>query len=638
MAAGLVAKILLGFLVLTFGLWGIGDIFRNHGSQTEVASVNGESISTAELDALIKMLQRSYPEVTSEMAGDPRFKTEALNNLINNRLMRAESKALGLEFSSSTLASYIARNPAFQTKEGTFNRDVFIETLKQNNFTERNYLSRFAEDLSSSFIDNTLSIGWLPSEAMLGLYHFIRNESRDATLILLSDSDIPAPKAATDTQLEAIYKREQPRFTKPETRTLRYISFDTETAWKQLKLDADEKTLKSLYNERKDSLNEPEKRTVDQLLFMTEKAAQAALGDLEKGKNWAEISKSNAIMNPDSIHLGEVTMTDLPAEAANDVFALKQDGHSGIIKTGFGWHIFYVQHITKPHQKTFEEAKAQLAKDYRAETAEQKVSELSNTIEDALAGGATLEDALKQAGLGDLKPVMLGPLSSDGKDASEHNVELKPLEAQALQTAFSLDQDETSNLNLSADNQYYLVQTTAIEPEAVKPMAAVKSQLEALYKQKAQLDALHKKAESVAKALKEAENPAEAAKDLGLTPHKSGTLLRTEDTLSSDSDLKGTVLTTGFVMELFRLKAHETSAPYPLPNGKYIIGILDAIHPAKEPTDAETSSLEKEFTGTLATEAMEHYFRYLRQKYDVEVHSDVLYGTSDDDRANGDNP
>ena len=39
-AGSYVVKILFALLILTFGIWGIGDIFRNRGSDTVVATVN----------------------------------------------------------------------------------------------------------------------------------------------------------------------------------------------------------------------------------------------------------------------------------------------------------------------------------------------------------------------------------------------------------------------------------------------------------------------------------------------------------------------------------------------------------------------------------------------------------------------
>lgn len=626
MASGIVAKILLGFLVFSFGLWGIGDIFRGSHSKP-VASVDGESIRPEELQGFIETLQRSYPEITAEMAADPAFRTEALNSLINRHLMKNFSHALGLEFSSETLAEYIAQNPSFRNEDGSFNRDHFIETLRQNNMTERAFLSRFGQDLATSFIEDTFAVGWLPSEQMLGLYHFLRNEKREGLLLTVSSSQIKDTKKPSTEDLKRLYSQQQDRFTIPEMRSFRYAAFDTDTAQKALNVEVDDATLHQLYAERKDSFVVPEKREVDQLLFLSEDAATSAAARLDKGTAWKDLAKDASVTNKDSVALGQVSMTDLPAEAAEPVFALAAGSYSSPIKTGFGWHIFYVRHITPAHSTPFEEAKAQLQKEYRAEQSEQKMTDLANALEDAIAAGSDMKDALSQVGLKNVTIAQVGPASSAGQSTDGKALPLSALEHEALQQAFSLNEGETSGINLAEDQHYYVVQTTQVTPESVRPLKEVRSELETLYHQRALQMALHDKAAQVAKALKEAENPDQAARDMGYTLTSLGMITSDQESASA-GPLKDKALTQGLVHELFRLKLHEATAPYPLPDGDYAVAVLNAIEPAKPATPEELSALEKEFTATMAQEAMFHTIAYLRKHYDVQVNTDVLYPAS----------
>ena len=62
-ADGFLAKLLLGFLVMTFALWGIGDIFRG-APDNIIANVNENPITMGELESLIRAEQSRYPELT----------------------------------------------------------------------------------------------------------------------------------------------------------------------------------------------------------------------------------------------------------------------------------------------------------------------------------------------------------------------------------------------------------------------------------------------------------------------------------------------------------------------------------------------------------------------------------------------
>ena len=53
-AGSFVVKALFALLILTFGVWGIGDIFRTHSTDTVVATVGDHSIRADELQTALR--------------------------------------------------------------------------------------------------------------------------------------------------------------------------------------------------------------------------------------------------------------------------------------------------------------------------------------------------------------------------------------------------------------------------------------------------------------------------------------------------------------------------------------------------------------------------------------------------------
>ena len=53
-AGSYVVKGLFALLILTFGIWGIGDIFRTRGADTVVATVGDQSIRAEELQTALR--------------------------------------------------------------------------------------------------------------------------------------------------------------------------------------------------------------------------------------------------------------------------------------------------------------------------------------------------------------------------------------------------------------------------------------------------------------------------------------------------------------------------------------------------------------------------------------------------------
>ena len=66
-AGSRVVKGLFVVLIATFGIWGIGDIFRNRGSDTVVATVDGTAIGADTLESAL----RSALERMQQQTGTP---------------------------------------------------------------------------------------------------------------------------------------------------------------------------------------------------------------------------------------------------------------------------------------------------------------------------------------------------------------------------------------------------------------------------------------------------------------------------------------------------------------------------------------------------------------------------------------
>jgi peptidyl-prolyl cis-trans isomerase D len=85
-----VVKILFGFLVLSFGIWGVGDMLRQRVQAPDVATVGDIKITNSELQQEFERQMRQYRQVFGE-------------NFDNE-----QAKQLGLV--DRTLASLVARN------------------------------------------------------------------------------------------------------------------------------------------------------------------------------------------------------------------------------------------------------------------------------------------------------------------------------------------------------------------------------------------------------------------------------------------------------------------------------------------------------------------------------------------------
>ncbi len=130
-----------------------------------------------------------------------------------------------------------------------------------------------------------------------------------------------------------------------------------------------------------------------------------------------------------------------------------------------------------------------LANDIRQVKADALLTETSERLEDALAGGAKLEEAAKDLGV----PFQsTEPISADGRRA-DHSRALDPVQySGVIQTAFSLPEGERSPLTSEAEGRFYLVEVSAIAPPRERTFEEVRGLVIADWELSARLEE-HKK-------------------------------------------------------------------------------------------------------------------------------------------------
>src|SRR5690606_14851829 len=124
----LLGKILVGilffFIILSFVIWGIGDIFRDQRTNQDVADIAGkQSLTSAEyrsdLLRTFQQMQRQYGTGLNfesfQALGMPQ---QVLKSSITKKLYEVEAADLGLAVSDDHLRETIFRNTAFQDATG----------------------------------------------------------------------------------------------------------------------------------------------------------------------------------------------------------------------------------------------------------------------------------------------------------------------------------------------------------------------------------------------------------------------------------------------------------------------------------------------------------------------------------------
>ena len=122
-----VAKIFIGLLVISFGVWGIADVFRPGLSNSAMAvgetKVSVEDYISAYSRSLNAM-QRNFGKVlTREQARALGVESQVAAELVSGAALDENARLLNLGLSKDTLARLIGQEKAFQDSSGKFSRD-----------------------------------------------------------------------------------------------------------------------------------------------------------------------------------------------------------------------------------------------------------------------------------------------------------------------------------------------------------------------------------------------------------------------------------------------------------------------------------------------------------------------------------
>lgn len=139
-ASGIVAKILMGLLILSFGIWGIADVFRGFGSQT-LATIGSSEITVPEFrqlyqERLQQISQQLKRGITPDQARAFGLPDQVLNERLAEAALDDQASSLGLALSDEEIAKRVQQNPAFFGPSGSFDPAYFSQLLRQNGYTE----------------------------------------------------------------------------------------------------------------------------------------------------------------------------------------------------------------------------------------------------------------------------------------------------------------------------------------------------------------------------------------------------------------------------------------------------------------------------------------------------------------------
>jgi peptidyl-prolyl cis-trans isomerase D len=489
----------VGFLVISFAIWGIGDIFprlRPLDRSQDRATLKSRSSNSATIynDRLQQYSRQAGRPIGPEQARQLGLDRVLIGQIVSEILLDERARALGLSLSDAEVAKQITTDPAFQGLNGQFDRARFEQVIRNAGFTESRFVAEQRRRLLRRELAGTIATGLNAPKPWSKRPAVTRTSSARSNTYCST-----APRPVRSARLRRRHWRNSSRSAKslprPGISQARGCVADPgrQARWIEIS-DAD---LKRAYEERRTRYVTPERRHVLQIDFPNAEAASAAAERVAKGASFSDIAKELG-KNEKDIDLGTVTKAAMIDRAAADAaFALKEGEVSAPVQGRFGTVLVQVLKIEPEQVRSLEQVAGELKQELALARAKAEVFDVYNKIEDARAEGKPLAETAANL---KLEARTIEAVDRSGRDPAGAPVNL-PDAQRLLPMAFTTDVGVERD-PLQFQDGYIWFDVVGITPSRERPLDEVKEQVETRWRDQEIATRLNAKATEIVDKLK----------------------------------------------------------------------------------------------------------------------------------------
>ncbi len=574
-SAGPTLKIVLGGLLVIICASMVITLIPGYGSSLGIgapprgviAKIGDEEVSVDEVQrqakAMISQQFRGNPQAAALL---PYFASQAAEPLINEKVLVAEARHLGLRVSDDELREDLQHG---QLGTILFPEGKFIGQEEYENFVQRNDLTvpQF-EELEKDYIlvrklRALVSSSAFVSDAEVRDEFLRRNTKVKFEYAVLAQADILKGLHPTEQELRAYYDRNKATYNNsiPEKRQIQYAVIDSSKLGAAAEVT--DQDLRAYYDQHRDEYRVPEQVTIRHILIKTpvpgadgkvdqnavevaRKKAEDVLKQLNAGAKFEDMARKYS-EDPSAKEgglVGPIQPNRFPSpDVQKAAETLPVGGTSGVINAGYAFVILHIENRQKAQVKTLAEVKPEIAEKVKQE----KVARASEAAANALLSQARTDGLDKAAAAKGLQAITT--------DYFSRSDSLPGLVSSPQLTDAIFNESEKAPPDVVQVPQGYVVfQLLGIRPPATPTFEEIRSRVESEFKNERAALLLQQKTQELSDRAKAEHDLKKAAKELGAT-------MKTSDLVLPDGQVPDVGSMTGAASVIFSLSPGQISGP-----------------------------------------------------------------------------
>jgi peptidyl-prolyl cis-trans isomerase D len=608
-----IMAVVMGVLIISFGVWGIADIFKGFGQST-LAKIGHTEISTEQFRQLyterLQQIGRQYGRpLTMDQARAFGLDRQVLQQVIAEAALDDNARQLGLGQSDAETMRMITSDPNFKGVSGNFDPARFQATIRQAGYTEQRYVADQRRVSLRRQIANTITAGLEPPKTLIDALVRFQNEQRSIEYVKLDAAqagtiDPPSPEA-----LAGYFEDHKTQFRAPEYRKISFVVITPEEIGKWATV-SDEDARKT-FEERRAKLSTPERRQVSQIVFPNVEEAAAARGRIASGLSFDDLAKERGL-SPSDINLGTIAKSEIDPAIAEAAFSLAPEEISQPVQGRFGTVLVKVGKVEPGTEATYESVAAQLKREIAAERARAQVVSLHDKMEDERGGGASVVEAAQKLGLA---AVTIDATDRSGRAPNGQPVAGIPQGLNVVSQSFSSDVG-VDNDPIQFNGGYVWFDVLGITPSRERGVDEVKDQVAARWRDDQITSRLRTKATEMVQKLNQGGKLADEAAGLGLKAEPVAGFKR-------DATLPG--VPTSVIEAAFRTPKDAAAQASGAGGGDWIVfRVTDVSVPPVDLASDDIKKLKETLLRGLSDEQVAEYVTRLESQIGTTINQSAL--------------
>ncbi len=410
---GIVAKVIVGFIVLTFALFGVDSLVGLTQGSNAPATVNGEEISERDLYQATQMQRRSILARMGDNADpssldDNLLTAMVLDSLIQEKALLVEATDNDMHVSEKMIDEIITNTPAFQV-EGRFNVAQFDLAIRNVGFTRLTYREsvRKSQLISQQRAGLALSSYVLPTSVKQAAA--LDRQTRDIRYFAMPIATVRAQTSVSETEVKTEYEARKNTLNTTEQVSVDYVQLSLDSVSQNIQVSEEE--INTQYDQILAGFEAKEQRQAAHILIevndnIGDAAALAKIeaikARIDAGEDFATVAKetSNDFGSAENGgDLGVVVRGTFEASIEDELYALALGNVSSPVQSESGYHLLKVLEVIKTKAPSIAQAKAGIISELTVIKAEQLYLEKLEKLTDLAFISGDLRDLAAELSL-----------------------------------------------------------------------------------------------------------------------------------------------------------------------------------------------------------------------------------------------